>query len=130
MRIYVHVGREIVLDATPEQIQKVMNLYERPGTSGEKAAAEAALRRMGVDPHSSRSSYEPPKQQQRKPSGPRRYEVEVEPVGDIQASIHVVEANDELDAERIVRTLVVKKWRTEGGKGWAPNVVARVRRKL
>jgi hypothetical protein len=37
-------------DGLAERIAGARALYERPGTPGEKAAAEAALRRMGVDP--------------------------------------------------------------------------------
>ncbi len=75
--MYLHIGG-LVVDATPEQIQKVMNLYNRPGTPGEKAAAEAALLRMGVDP----STFEQPRSQSTytytpKPTGPYEYEIRV-----------------------------------------------------
>lgn len=37
-------------DGLAERIAGAKALYERPGTPGEKAAALAALKRMGVDP--------------------------------------------------------------------------------
>jgi hypothetical protein len=93
--VFLHIGG-LVFDATPEQIQKVMNLYNRPGTPGEKQAAEAALRRMGV---ASRS---------------KKYEVEVTFAQGGRWTWEG-EASDELDAERQAREYF-KKYFKKGTK--------------
>lgn len=106
MRIFVHRGLDTIFDATPEQIQKVMNLYNRPGTPGEKAAAEAALRRMGVEPTS--SVFKPVASS----SAEKKFRVAVEYDldGRNQGDIFYVIASDEIDAEAKARAMAKRKY--------------------
>jgi hypothetical protein len=126
-------------DGLAERIAGAKALYERPGTPGEKAAAEAALRRMGVDPSKfdtpraepPKPRYEAPKS---KPAEPRKssysstrkmYEVILEytttnKYGETK-TIHTppftTEASDEVTAEAKAREHAKWTWRTVvGGK--------------
>jgi hypothetical protein len=116
-------------DASPETIQRVWNLWARPGTEGEKAAAAAAMRRLGVDPEQySRtnarpaSSQEPPQRQQTPPhqTGPKRYDVTLQYVWNgktMQTPTMSVEAGDEIEAEAKARQEAKNTWKlTVGGK--------------
>jgi hypothetical protein len=117
--MFLHVGG-LVLDATPEQIQKIMNLYNRPGTAGEKAAAEAALRRMGVDPN----TFERPRSMPLNPESTRkkRYSVTAEFFINgytIKGYYETwgpdeVDASDELEAEAKIREKIKKYYRGKG----------------
>jgi hypothetical protein len=104
--VFLHIGG-LLLDATPEQIQKVMNLYNRPGTPGEKQAAEAALRRMGVDLPRERAAAA-------YASRSKKYEVEVNFAQGGRWTWEG-EAFDELDAERQAREYL-KKYFKKGAK--------------
>jgi len=90
-------------DADPA---KVKALYDRPGTPGEKAAAAAALRRMGYDPDNMSAFGSQPKP---KNIGPKRYSVEVVFTINyggsdvITKEYFTCEAIDEIDAETQAR---------------------------
>jgi hypothetical protein len=106
-------------DGLAERIAGAKALYERPGTPGEKAAAEAALRRMGIDPSTlgARSATRPQSQYS---SVRVRYEVILQyTLGNrtLQTPAIVTEAPDEATAERKAREQVNWFWRSKyGGK--------------
>lgn len=99
-------------DATPEQIEKVRRLYERPGTPGEKAAAAAALRRFGVDP-----TAEVTKSKNKSGSKWYRVTLQHEYNGETTYSTLNVEADDEIEAEMKARGTLKKNWKSMGKMG-------------
>lgn len=113
MNVHIHIRRTRDFDAatTPqEKIERIMRLYERPGTPGEKAAAYAALMRMGVNPNQNTFSFTPkPKEFVRPPSGPKTYEVTITINGSI-FRVYSVVASDEIDAEEKARKLARKDY--------------------
>jgi hypothetical protein len=106
-------------DGLAERIAGAKALYERPGTPGEKAAAEAALRRMGVDPASFTQSKTAPIFSRANYSTVRKkYEVVLQYVhGDrtLYTDPFVTEASDEITAERLAREHAKWTWRNHFG---------------
>lgn len=97
-------------DIDPERIWALYT-HNRPGTPGEKAAAAAALRRMGIDPEARNPSRpeprpEPPRQKPQPAAGPKRFRVTLryEWKGrTLYWGPEEIEARDEIDAEAKLR---------------------------
>lgn len=110
-------------DASPGTIAKVRALYDRPGTPGEKAAAASALRRMGIEPEIIKSASSGFSNAKSGGSRLKQYKVTViysTNVGNRNEDI-LVDAVDEIDAERKARDLIKKKYAVG-------DIVARARR--
>lgn len=120
----------LVVDGLAERIAGARALYNRPGTPGEKEAAAAALRRMGIDPNTlgSSASPEPARSAPPKPrptSSQRTYRVILQYVWTnkmgvtktMETSPFVTEARDRIEAESKARADAMYSWRmTVGGR--------------
>lgn len=136
----------LVGDGPEERIKGAWALYNRPGTPGEKEAAAAALRRMGVDPTTigtQTSSSQPRPAPSRPQAQKKKYEVILSyewitrtgknkgKVNTATTPQRIVYATDEIDAERIVREMfrssrfgAVSGERTPEFKHWSTKRVA------
>lgn len=106
-----------------ERIAMVRNLYERPGTPGEKAAAYEALKRMGVDVDNLpplKRDVPPPPPPPKTPRGPKRFKVTLQYEWNgrtLYFGPFELEALDEIDAEMKIRKKAQAHWTdTVGGK--------------
>jgi hypothetical protein len=124
MRVIVH--NHLARDGLAERIAGAKALYLRPGTEGERQAAAAALKRMGVD----LPKLEAEQAQRAEPSQPKpaygrvrkKYEVILQyTYRDQTMYTHpfIVEAFDDIAAEGFARLNAKANWRRAIG-GRAP----------
>lgn len=129
MRIIVHnyITSDGAADGLAERIAGAKALYLRPGTPGEREAAAAALRRMGIDPTTLATAGPSNSQPSQRPSraGPRKYEVVLQYTWTNKHGVtqtqytpkFVTEASDEIEAEAKARADMMYTWRkTVGGR--------------
>ncbi len=108
----VHKDKNEEIEITEIDVAKVKALYDRPGTSGEKAAAAAALHRMGHG-HYVKSDH-PFNATQAKRTGPKKYKVTMKHEKEGKTHYHGpfhVHADDEMHAESKVRESLKKNWK-------------------